>query len=108
PLASLAQAGRAFERWRMVYNTERPHDALQLAVPMSRYRPSSRDYVEVVPPFEYAPGDLVRRVQQRGLVSLLGRTIKLPNAFCGKAVAFRPTTHDGFFNAVFRTEMITT
>lgn len=108
PLADLAQAERALERWRMVYNTERPHDALQLAVPMSRYQPSSRDYVEAVAPFEYAPGDLVRRVQQRGLVSLLGRIVKLPNAFCGKAVAFRSTANDGQFNALFRTEMIAT
>jgi transposase InsO family protein len=106
--ADLAAAERAFERWRNVYNTQRPHEALELAVPASRYQPSPRDYVEIVAPFEYAPGDLVRRVQQGGHVSFLGRAVKLPKAFRGKAVAFRPTIHDGVFDVVFRTQTITT
>ena len=108
PLVDLAAAERAFERWRSVYNTQRPHEALELAVPASRYQPSSRDYVETIAPFEYAPGDLVRRVQQGGHVSLLGRAVKVPKAFRGKTVAFRPTAQDGVFDVVFRTQMIAT
>jgi transposase InsO family protein len=108
PFVDLATADRAFERWRMVYNTQRPHDALELAVPISRYQPSSRDYVETIAPFEYAPGDIVRRVQSGGQVYLLGRVVKVSKAFRGKAVAFRPTTQDGVFNAFFRIEMIAT
>jgi len=108
PFADLAAAERAFERWRNVYNTQRPHEALELAVPASRYQPSPRDYVETIAPFEYAPGDIVRRVQQGGHVSLLGRAIKVPKAFRGKSIAFRPTTQDGVFDVVFRTQMIAT
>jgi transposase InsO family protein len=108
PFTDLATAERAFDHWRSVYNTQRPHEALELAVPASRYQPSPRDYVETIAPFEYAPGDIVRRVQQGGHVSLLGRAIKLPKAFRGKAVAFRPTNQDGVFDVVFRTQMIAT
>jgi transposase InsO family protein len=108
PFADLAAAERAFERWRNVYNTQRPHEALELAVPASRYQPSLRDYVETVAPFEYAPDDVVRRVQQGGHVSFLGRNVKVPKAFRGKAVAFRPTTSDGVFDVVFRTQRIAT
>jgi transposase InsO family protein len=108
PFADIAAAQRAFERWRTVYNTQRPHEALELAVPASRYQPSPRDYVETVAPFEYAPNDVVRRVQQGGHVSFLGRNLKVPKAFRGKAVAFRPTTHDGVFDVVFRTQTIAT
>jgi transposase InsO family protein len=108
PFADLAAAERAFDRWRGVYNTQRPHEALELAVPASRYQSSLRDYVETIAPFEYAPGDIVRRVQQGGLVSLLGRTVRVPKAFRGKAVAFRPTTQDGVFDVVFRTQLIAT
>jgi transposase InsO family protein len=108
PFADLAAAERAFDRWRIVYNTQRPHDALELAVPVSRYQPSPRDYVETVAVFEYAPGDIVRRVQQGGHVSFIGRTVKVPKAFRGKAVAFRPTTQDGVFDVVFRTQGIAT
>jgi transposase InsO family protein len=108
PFVDLADAAQAFDRWRSVYNTQRPHEALALAVPASRYQPSPRSYVETVAPFEYAPGDIVRRVQQGGHVSLLGRNVKVPKAFRGKAVAFRPTRQDGVFEAVFRTQMIAT
>ena len=108
PFADPATADRAFERWRTVYNTQRPHEALELAVPASRYQPSLRDYVEIIAPFEYAPGAIVRRVQQGGHVSFLGRNVKLPKAFRGKVVAFRPTPQDGVFDVVFRTQMIAT
>jgi len=106
--ADIAAAQRAFERWRIVYNTQRPHEALELAVPASRYQPSLRDYVETVTPFEYAPNDVVRRVQQGGHVSFLGRNLKVPKAFRGKDIAFRPTTQDGLFDVVFRTQTIAT
>jgi transposase InsO family protein len=104
--ADLAAAARAFERWRDVYNTHRPHEALGLAVPASRYQPSPRDYVETIVPFEYATSDIVRRVQQGGHLSFLGRAVKVPKAFRGKVVAFRPTTQDGVFDVVFRTQTI--
>ena len=34
--------------------------------------------------------------------------MKLPKAFRGKTVAFRPTTQDGVFDVVFRTQTIAT
>ena len=108
PFADLAAAERAFDRWRDVYNTQRPHEALGLAVPGSRYQPSPRDYVETIAPFEYASGDIVRRVQQGGHVSFLGRAVKIPKAFRGKIVAFRTTPQDGVFDVVFRTKAIAT
>jgi transposase InsO family protein len=108
PFTDLVAAERAFDRWRNVYNTQRPHEALTLAVPASRYQPSTRDYVETIAPFEYGPDDIVRRVQQNGHVSLLGRPVKVPKAFRGKSVAFRPTPQEGVFDVVFRTQMIAT
>jgi len=108
PLADLEAAERAFERWRIVYNTQRPHEALDLATPASRYSVSPRDYVEAVADFDYAPGDIVRRVQQGGRVSLHGRTIRVPKAFTHKSIALRHTADDGCFEVVFRTQFITT
>lgn len=90
------------------YNNQRPHEALQLAVPASRHQSSPRDYVETVAPFEYAPDDIVRRVQQGAHVGLLGRAFKVTKAFRGRAIASRPTTQDGVFNVVFRTQIIAT
>lgn len=104
--ADLAVAERALQRFRHCYNHERPHEGIGLEVPASRYRASRRDYVEIPAPFDYAPGDLVRRVQLGGRVSLLGRTIRVPRAFRGKHVAFRPTTTDGTYAAYFRVQLI--
>jgi len=108
PFADLSAASRAFERWRAVYNTERPHEAIGLAVPASRYQVSPRDYRDTVVPFDYAPGDLVRRVQKGGHVSLFGRMLKVPKAFAGKTIALRPSQQDGLFEAFFRTQRIAT
>lgn len=108
PFADLAAAARAFDHWRSLYNTQRPHEALGLAVPASRYKASPRSFAETVPPFDYAPGDLLRKVQQGGRVSLLGKAAKLPKAFAGKIIAIRATGQDGVYDAFFRTQHIKT
>jgi len=108
PFADLASAARALECWREVYNTQRPHESLDLAVPASRYRPSTREYAATIAPFEYGPTDLVRRVQQGGHVSVLGQAVRLPQAFAGKAIALRARNEDGVFDAFFRAQYIKT
>jgi transposase InsO family protein len=108
PFADLAKAQDAFDRWRHVYNAQRPHDALAGGVPLDRYQASQRQYRETVEPFDYAKDDLIRRVQQHGFVSVLGRSIRLCRAFAGKSVAFRPAATDGVFDAWFRHQKIET
>ena len=92
---------QAFDGFREIYNVERPHEALQLAVPASRYRASPRDYPEVLAPVEYDPTDEVRRVQQFGWISFKGHLLRLPKAFAGESVAVRPTQADGVWDIVF-------
>lgn len=108
PFADLATAQAAFDRWRHVYNTERPHDALEGGVPLDRYRVSPRLYRDTPEPFDYAKDDLIRRVQQHGFISILGRNIRLCRAFAGKTIALRPTATDGVFDAWFRHQKIQT
>jgi transposase InsO family protein len=108
PFADRHQAQAAFDGWRDRYNGERPHDALGGDVPLSRYRLSERQYRETVEPFGYADDDLLRKVDQNGRTSLLGRSVKLGKAFAGKTLAFRPTTADGAFDAFFRHQHIET
>lgn len=91
----------AFDGFRETYNALRPHEALGLAVPASRYRASERSYPEALPAVEYDPADQVRRVQQGGWVSFRGRALRLPHAFAGQPVALRPTVTDGVWDAVF-------
>jgi transposase InsO family protein len=98
----LASAQRAFDAWRHHYNHHRPHDALALAVPADRYRPSPRPFSARVEPFEYGPDDILRRVDGAAWFSFGGRRMKASKALIGKQVAIRPTECDGTFDLVFR------
>ena len=55
PARSLAAQQRQFDRFRNIYNQERPHRALEGQTPASLYQPSPRSYPERLPPVEY-PG----------------------------------------------------
>ena len=91
----------ACDRWRTVYNTERPHEALGYAVPASRYQPSLRPFPEGLPPIEYPAGLLVRKVQQGGHCTVQGRPFTVPKAFAGYPVGLRPTPVDGVYDVLF-------
>lgn len=90
-----------FDQWRAVYNTERPHEALSMAVPASRYQPSHRRYPEKLPPIEYGATDLVRKVRGFGHIKYEGREYHVGSAFRGLHIALRPTTTDGLFEVFF-------
>jgi transposase InsO family protein len=106
PFEDLAQAAANLERWRNVYNSERPHEAIEMARPVDRYRLSPRPYSPTPAAFEYAPGDRPRRVQQGGRFSFKNRDLKVPKAFAGKIIAIRPTQDDDLFDVFFRTTRI--
>lgn len=97
----LAGCQRRFDPWREVYNHQRPHEALGLAVPASRYRPSGRAFPEALPSWEYGPTDAVRKVACDGTISFKGRPVELGKAFRGEYVAVRPTVEDGLFGVYF-------
>ncbi len=96
-----AHCQRIFDGWLAVYNYERPHEALAMDVPGRRYRASDRSFPERLPPIEYSPGDLVRKVQRRGRIWFQGEVYRVPGAFCGQPIAMRPTVTDGVFNVYF-------
>lgn len=91
----------AFDRWRHVYNHERPHEALGLATPMERYRASARPFPETLPAIEYGPTDIVRTVDVNGDIRLKGRNRPVSKAFRGQPIALRPTSEDGVFSIHF-------
>lgn len=93
----LAQCQRAFNHWRGVYNNQRPHEALNLAVPADRYRMSLRPYPEELPAIEYGAGDIVRKVDISGRISFKNQVWRIGKAFRGQLIALRPTLEDGIF-----------
>ncbi|MCH7480666.1 MAG: transposase family protein [Chloroflexi bacterium] len=97
---------RSFNIWRRVYNCERPHEALGMAVPVSRYRPSQRKFPEKLPPVTYPPQDQVRKVTHGGRISFGNRVFRVGKAFTGSHVAIRHTQIDGEYEVYFCKQMI--
>jgi hypothetical protein len=91
----------------MVYNFERPHDALALAVPLSRYQPSPCEFPDPLPPIEYNSSDIVRKVQGKGEISFHNREFKVGKAFVPQSgIALRLTLTNDLFDVYFCSERI--
>ena len=101
PWRDLAHCAEEFEAWRHVYNAERPHEALGLATPASRYRVSHRAFPESLPAIDYGPGAIVRKVQNKGMIWFANRTWPVGKAFVGQPVALRPSALDGKYHVFF-------
>jgi hypothetical protein len=86
----LQQVQTEFDRWRMIYNCERPHEALSMQTPAQRYSPSQRSFNAVLPDIDYAQDDIVRKVQQQGWINFKGHQIRTSRALIGQPVALRP------------------
>ena len=97
---SLAEVQHAFDDWRDVYNLRRPHEALNHATPASRYQVSPRPSPATLSPIEYAPGDQVRRVQDKGRISFRGRELRVSRGFTGQPVGLRPVG-DGIWDVYY-------
>lgn len=99
--SDLGESQQRFDAWRPVYNFERPHEALGLSVPGSRYQASPRRYPEQLPAMEFSPIDLVRKVQDKGQFWFRGQSWSVSQAFKGERIGLRPTTIDGVWNVWF-------
>ena len=106
-LRSFAEVQAAFDRWRSIYNHKRPHQALGLEVPASRYRPSPRSMPSKLPEPEYQTGDVLRTVgATKGYISFRGQSRRVPDAFQGERVAVRPLESDGHYGIFFGARQI--
>jgi transposase InsO family protein len=96
-----------FDPWREVYNNQRPHEALGNKPPASRYKPSERPFPARLPAVEYERGDLIRKVQNQGEISFLGRMHRIGRAFAGEPVALR-AVGDGIWDVYYCSQRLAT
>jgi transposase InsO family protein len=93
---------RAFDRWRRIYNHERPHDGLQMQTPIQRYRPSPMRMPRELPPIEYGSKDIVLKVAAPGYVRFRGMRWPITRALTGLPIALRPKPgSDGQYDLYF-------
>jgi transposase InsO family protein len=95
------QAQRAFDDYRELYNSKRPHEALGMAVPLQRYQASAVAYPETLPAVEYLASDKVYKVDRAARIQVRGRRYKIGKAFIGQHLALRPKAHDGCWGVWF-------
>jgi len=107
-LADFHDAQQQFDRWRSIYNTERPHEALGMDVPAQHYQASPKIFPEHILPIDYPDGAHVRSVQLDGAFSLSGRTAYVSKAFAGWKIAIIETEDDGCFDVYFCQNKIST
>jgi transposase InsO family protein len=105
-LPNLQESQAAFDDWWHVYNYIRPHEALKLLTPSTRYLPSPHPFPATLPPVTYDADDIIRKVDIVGKIYFHGRTFRISSAFRHQPVALRPTDQDGYFNVFFCTQKV--
>jgi putative transposase len=91
PAASLAEQQRRFDAFRVIYNDERPHEALDFETPSALYRASPRAYPCALREPAYPPGVAVRRVRSNGEIKWGGDLVFVSEALIGEPVAIEET-----------------
>jgi transposase InsO family protein len=91
PRGSFTAQQRAFDRFQVEYNDERPHEALGQQVPASLYRRSLRSYPSRLPELEYPAHFETRVAYPNGVISF-GSTAQWYVSAClaGERVGLEP------------------
>lgn len=86
PQANPQAQQEACDRFRYVYNNERPHEALGQVPPARLYVSSPRPYLECPGDIEYPPLTQVRRVRSNGEIKWRGELVYISQALIGELV----------------------
>jgi putative transposase len=96
-----------FDAFQIEYNTERPHEALQLETPASRYASSPRSYPSKLPTLEYPLHFLVKKVTAAGTFRFGPRLLYLANSLVDQHIGLEETD-DGIWAIYFNTVLLAT
>jgi transposase InsO family protein len=101
---TMVEAQQAFDCWRHVYNHERPHEGIDMQVPIERYTPSQRSFPPVLPPVEdaYSPDDLILVPDSYGRVRAFEYGFTVSTTLAGQPIAARPHPgKDGIYDLYY-------
>jgi transposase InsO family protein len=89
PRKRMNEQQRAFDRFRAVYNNERPHEALGQKTPASIYRGSARTYPARLPEVEYPASYAARQVKDNGCFKWQDHELYLSGALAGERIGLK-------------------
>lgn len=91
PMVTMTEQQRAFDRFRFIYNDQRPHEALDQKPPASRYDRSRRPMPSAPRSPEYPETMQTRRLDDHGRLAFLGHTrIPLTKLLAKEPVGLEP------------------
>jgi len=99
---SLAHAQQVLDAWVDDYNTQRPHQAIAMAVPARRFQPTAATPAPVPHPRQpvtVGPTEITRRVSASGLIGVCYQQVSAGRHLAGQVVTVRlhPTVLQVFF-----------
>jgi transposase InsO family protein len=86
PLYSMREQQRVFDRFRIDFNNERPHEAIGQRPPSTIYRKSERSYPEKLPVIEYPGQYETRHVHNGGTLKWKNNELYLSGALAGEYI----------------------
>lgn len=101
-LSDISHAQCCFDEYRKFYNEVRPHFALDMNVPASRYEVSPRQLPEKIESWEYGSEYQLCKVKETGYFNYQGQGFFLSEAFAGKTIAVRESHLPGQITLIFR------
>jgi putative transposase len=100
PAASSRAQQRRFDAFRLEFNHERPHEALDMSTPSQLYQSSPRAMPDKLPAIEYPDCFEVRYVSANGGVRWHKQWLNVTSALVGEYVGFEEID-DGLWDAYF-------
>ena len=77
---------RWLDEYRREHNHIRPHEALGMQTPASRWQPSPRRYRAHLPPWEYPDGAWTLKVDNRGTIDIKEQPYRIAKSLVGERV----------------------
>ena len=101
PAATLRLQQKNFDRFRHVFNHERPHEGLNNETPGSLYQPSTKMFPRTVVDYVYPNGFITRRVNNSGDISWHKDRVFISEVFRFEELGFEET-EENFYKVFFR------
>ncbi len=100
PSSNLPAQQRRFDRFRVEFNTVRPHEAIDMNRPAEIYRSSNRPMPSVIKTYDYPGHYLVRRVSRAGTIRVFHKQIFISNTLQEDYVGLEEVD-DGVYDLFF-------
>lgn len=94
PQVDEARQQESFNRFRRVYNEQRPHEALGQVPPAEVYEPSNRPYPSRLEPYEYPGHFEVRTVRTAGEIKWHGEFLYVSDVLAGERIGLEEVEED--------------